>query len=720
LAVFVVLVIVIAAAQNSFKTFSESTADSVCDIDGSLGAVSTWFDDLSSDVDGLSTKISGYLEEGRTAVFKTVDSLEPTIDGVNKTLATVLKNVAVSTTAITTAFADYDLNGDISLKVGELDKQMDNLNKNGGDYKSIIKDSKAQVDTLVNDVQGTIKEFPSRINTMLQNASATVSNYRRDMFTTGQVSVPAIPVLLDNGLKDATVIDAVSTVTDVLQKLVLIMYIPIFISAPVLLIGGIVVIAVFVFCRQSKGMTCFGLCGSKCGCVLLWLGLFAILGTSFLFLVLSQVYNDTCAIMSDPVYVINFAQKNDQAMFQQLVDSFPKTNFTQDFDVETAVATAKQCLAGSSYRGPSLAKTIGINLGFVDSLLAQAHDSIDSGDSIDLGIVDNFIDKSTSEINNFKARANDYKLDSAFFTRAQNSCTQCDKFGDTFKYFDDFDDKNLKLFGEACDEACKVQPAKQCANYVPTSTYPPVETVIVNGVTKIKLPNGQLVDAPPLLVDVIKDNGGDTNACEACRNRTCGMNELGVEVNRAIDDVSANLSVLINVIRDTNQTIRNTLNSLTGEVKTVITKSADALKETVEGVDCAIVGDVYNNFIISVCSVGLQGFKDYAWAFVWCACVGVLLIIATILLNLCVGLRPLDEDGNEKEFPDQRIELSGRAYLGSGPKPVVHAAYESQPEAYVSAINYIPSAVPAPGPGAGAHVLTGPDGYLKDQIAQEI
>ena len=350
LAVFVVLVIVIAAAQNSFKAFSESAAQSVCDVDGSLGAVANWFDDLSSDVDGLSTKISGYLDEGKTAVYKTVDSLEPTIDGVNKTLSTVLKNVAASTMAITTAFADYDLNGDISLKVGELDKQMENLNQEGGDYKSIINDSKTQVDKLVSGVQETIKEFPTSINKMLQNASGTISNYRRDIFSTGSVNVPAIPVLLDNGLKDATVIDAVSTGTDALQKLVLIMYIPIFISAPVLLIGGLVVIAVFVFCRQSKGMTCFGLCGSKCGCALLWLGLFAILGTSLLFLVLAQVYNDSCAVMSDPVYVIDYAQENDQAMFQQLVNSFPETNFTDKFDVATAVAAAKQCLAGSSYR----------------------------------------------------------------------------------------------------------------------------------------------------------------------------------------------------------------------------------------------------------------------------------------------------------------------------------------------------------------------------------
>ena len=45
---------------------------------------------------------------------------------------------------------------------------------------------------------------------------------------------------------------------------------------------------------------------------------------------------------------------------------------------------------------------MGLDLGMVDGLLAQASSAIDSSDGIDLGVVDTFIDKSSSEINNFK------------------------------------------------------------------------------------------------------------------------------------------------------------------------------------------------------------------------------------------------------------------------------------------------------------------------------
>ena len=83
-------------------------------------------------------------------------------------------------------------------------------------------------------------------------------------------------------------------------------------------------------------------------------------------------------------------------------------------------------------------------------------------------------------------------------------------------------------------------------------------------------------------------------------------------------------------------------------------------------------------------------------------------------------------------MPDQRIELSGRAYLDSGSSggvghtvvhayeasPQPHNAYLSAANAYVpsaSSINYIPSAVPAPG-GANLYPSTGADGYLKEQM----
>lgn len=702
LAVFVFLIILIIVAQFFFKQFSEGVSQSVCDVDGSLGAISDWFTSLASVVENLGDDISGFVGEGRTAVFKSVDSLGPTIDSVNTTLSTVLNNVLGSTAAITAAFAEYDLESDIDLQISELNKQLKNLNNQGagGDYKSIIKDSKKQVDELVTNMQTQIEQFPASITPMLKNASTSVNDMRRNLFNTGSIDLDPIPVLLDEGLKKATLIEAVSAGTSAIQTLVVLIYTPVFIALPALFIGSLAIIAAFVKCRTNKAAACFGLCCSKCGCFLIWMGLFVTLGTSIIFLTLTQVYNDSCSVLADPIYVINHAKESDPRLFSQLTAQIPKNNFTQNFNDEVAIATLKQCLAGSSYRGPSLAKTMGLDLGVVDSLLGQASAAIDSGDGIDLGVVDTFIDKSTSEINNFKARANGYKLNQTFFDRAENSCTQCTKFEDTFSYFKQLDNKDLKTFGGACDQACSIQPSKGCANWKPATTYPPVKTKVVNGVTMIELPNGQLIPVPKQLENVIKSGSIGSDLCAVCRNRTCTMKGLAEKVNGAIDEVSGNLTVLVGAIEKTNVTIRTTLGSITGEIKKVITKSADKLKATVATVECKPVGDVFNTIVISMCADGLKGFSAYSGAFVYSAFVGVVLIIMTILLNMCVGLRPLDEQGAEKEFPDSRgrgardegIELS-QPYAD----PPVHDAYVGG-RPYIptaSAISYVPSAVPA-------------------------
>lgn len=698
LVVFVLLIILIIAAQFSFKQFSEGVSQSVCDVDGSLGAISNWFTSLATVVETLGTEISGFVGDGKTAVFKSVDSLEPTIDSINTTLSSVLKEVMGSTAIITAAFAEFELENDIDLQIGELNKQLKNLNNGDANYKSIIQDSKKQVGGIVSDMQTQIQQFPASITTMLKNASTSVSDMRRDLFNTGSINLDAIPVLLDNGLKQATLLDAVAAGTESIQTLVVLIYTPVFIALPALFIGGMAIIAAFVKCRENKAAATFGLCCSKCGCFLIWMGLFVTLGTSLIFLTMTQVYNDSCSVFADPIYVIDHAKKNNPQMFAQLTAAIPKNNFTQNFNDEVAIATVKQCLAGSSYSGPSLAKTMGLDLGVVDGLLDQASSAIDSGDGINLGGVDTFIDKSSSEINNFKTRAKGYKLDNEFFDRANHSCTQCTNFTETFSYFEQLDNKDLKSFGEACDASCHKQPSEACPSWKPATTYPPVNTVVVNGVTMIKLPNGQLIPLPKQLEKAIAGGSMNSNLCAVCRNRTCTMKGLGEKVNGAIDDISGSLTTLLDAIEKTNATIRTTLGSITGEIKEIITKSGDKLKATVDTVACAPVGDVYNTIVISICADGLKGFSDYSWAFVYCAFFGVVLIGMTILLNMCVGLRPLDDNGAEKEFPDSRGRGGGGIEMSQPyADPPVHDAYVGG-RPYVptaSAITYVPSPVPA-------------------------
>jgi len=85
-------------------------------------------------------------------------------------------------------------------------------------------------------------------------------------------------------------------------------------------------------------------------------------------------------------------------------------------------------------------------------------------------------------------------------------------------------------------------------------------------------------------------------------------------------------------------------------------------------IECAVIGDIYHTVYQSVCIEGLGGFVQYSWFFVWCGFFGLVVISTTILLNLCVGLRPLEEDGEERPLPDypgSGIELGNKA-LGDG------------------------------------------------------
>ena len=51
------------------------------------------------------------------------------------------------------------------------------------------------------------------------------------------------------------------------------------------------------------------------------------------------------------------------------------------------------------------------------------------------------------------ARAKGYKLDKEFFDRADHSCSKCTNFKDTFSYFKQLDNKDLKVNVRLCARA---------------------------------------------------------------------------------------------------------------------------------------------------------------------------------------------------------------------------------------------------------------------------
>lgn len=700
LLVFVVLAIVIGVAQLSFKKFSDGVAGSVCDIDGSLGAVSDWFIDLAWDIQALSLKVSGFLEEGRNDIFDTVKSLTTNIDTVDDTLSLVLKNINLSSAAITVAFSDYGLDEEISLPVDQLQKQYEEFSNKNKDFQDMIKDAEGTVDKTVDEMKAQIQTFPDSLNRELQNASRSISKMRRDLFAKGDISFPGVPVLMDEGLQDATLVQAVAKATNALQTLVVLMYIPVFIAAPVLLCGGIAVILVFMSCRENKTLTCCACCASKCGCALLWLGLTVTLWLSIVFLLLGQAYTDTCSIVAAPEFVIDYAASNDAGLFDSLTTNLPKSNIS-DFKVDNIIQTAKQCLSGSAYRGPSLVKTMGVNLSFVDELLNQGVKSFDPKDAVDLSALDDVLDKARAEIANAIAKSNSYKLGAGFLSTVEYSCNKCLNFSAPFSYFGEFQDESLDLYGEACDTACEIQPVPGCTAYNPALIYP--EFIVVEdagGKRTIRLPTGEIMEFPSELVNIVEKNGNaiggnnsKTNACASCKNKTCDMESLAGTINDAIDGVIGNLTLIDDVIVKTNASIRQSLDGIGDMVKTVIDKSIGALGDTLNSVECSLVGDIYNTVVRSVCDKGLNGFLEYAWSFVWCALLGLVLIICTILLNLFVGLREFqNKKGGDFDLPRARIELSVQESYSVPQSPeVLRQRYsEAAPE-----MPYVPEAVPA-------------------------
>merc|ERR1712072_694163 len=89
--------------------------------------------------------------------------------------------------------------------------------------------------------------------------------------------------------------------------------------------------------------------------------------------------------------------------------------------------------------------------------------------------------------------------------------------------------------------------------------------------------------------------------------------------------------------------LKPAIKEISGHVKVIISKSVDALENTLNGLECSIIGDIYNTIFMSMCTKGAVGFSNYAWSFVSRAFFGMLLIASTVVLNVFVGLREREE-----------------------------------------------------------------------------
>lgn len=668
----VVLAAVVISAQTAFQRFSTGISGSVCDVDGSMGKVADWIVDISNNVDGLTKEIGTIIDEGQGDVTRTIDDLQATINTSSSSLSSVLDNIVKAVDVIKANFTEYNIQFEIpgfeNLKQqSNLDSQVnfDGIKFQLGDYVTQAKDIATTV--------------PRIFAEQLRNMSASVRVTREKTFSSGDITLPAIPYLFPNGLEQATLKEASQKGTGAVQQLVLLMYIPIFLCAPPLLIGGVLIMAFFCFCHENK---CYkgALCGSKFGCCLLHVGLFFILILSIPFLALTLLYNDTCLIGKDPVVPLRYFEK--QGSLSGITNMLQDNNFTKNMDI---LETAEQCLAGSAYNGEkTLASRLGLS-GIISDAIGNSEKTLEETDTADLGkFVDEAFDKARVEIKSFKGQAEGRKMPQELISKADNSCKQCASFKDTFDSFTaEYGGEDMKSYGEDCDEVCSSSPAEGCASYSTTTTNPLAQpsqpnilTVVNdNGQRKIEFPDGTRVSVPNEIADKVQAGENDPTApCRMCKEKVCSLLSLGGTINQQIDVIYGELNSLEIVVNDTATKIKTIQDGMLTPIKNLFGKAKSAILKAMDKIDCAVIGDIYYTVYSSVCTEGANGFTAYAWYFVWSAFFGLVVIITTILLNLCVGLRPLDENGKERDLPDYPgIEMGnkglGDAYASSpGPE----------------------------------------------------
>merc|ERR1711934_723174 len=105
-------------------------------------------------------------------------------------------------------------------------------------------------------------------------------------------------------------------------------------------------------------------------------------------------------------------------------------------------------------------------------------------------------------------------------------------------------------------------------------------------------------------------------------------------------------------------TLKPAIKEISGHVRAIISNNVDALGSTLDGIECSIIGDIYNTIFMSMCTKGAVGFSNYAWSFVSRAFFGMLLIASTVVLNVLVGLREREEKKVAPAPPEAQLEGS--------------------------------------------------------------
>jgi len=392
--------------------------------------------------------------------------------------------------------------------------------------------------------------------------------------------------------------------------------------------------------------------------VMLWLGVMLILVYNIIFLVVHVMYDDVCTIATEPNALVSYAREAYPKEIKNTLGGFipasPAKTGAEIFslDADNILDTVSICMAGSSYSGDkTLVQALGYNKSAVKKMLDDELDKVKNG-ALDLSGVESKMKGATNDVQTNKGKMAKYKFAPGLLTASSTSCSSCSgftAFWDKYKAFvgdsnsvyyeqnsQQLDD--LSKYGKICDEMCTKTPASQCPQSAPSNA----ATVAVSG-ANIQV-DGNVFAAPTQLLQALQ---GGENLCAECRERVCNVSAVLQTVNGQIGKIETALNALNSSLTAKIKSIAPTINSLLDDVSAVLNKGIDNLSNTLGTLKCSVVGDIYNTVLYLPCTAVLAAYSEFAWSFFLRGMFGLLLVVATILLNLYVGLR--EYEGNENK-----------------------------------------------------------------------
>lgn len=320
---YVVYIIVSTSTLINFTEMTGGMVQAVCDIGGSILKIVEWFKEIADIALNLGTQLGATISESNKTIFRTLDKLEADVNGLKQDVDAVVLTITTASSAITAALKDADLaDKDIQLPASDLQQIVNDAFGQGG-IPSIITAARNSASDTMGSVADTVQSFPNILNDTMASAQQSFETIHRDAFGEGAGIELFVPGLIAD--EKVNMRGAVLKIMNAIMMVVNLITIPAMAYFPFLLAGGISIAVAFKFCFPSERWACCGRCVSKCGGVMLWLGVMLLLVYNIVFLVVYVMYDDLCTVVVEPNLLVSYAREAYPEQIKQFIPTPPQT-----------------------------------------------------------------------------------------------------------------------------------------------------------------------------------------------------------------------------------------------------------------------------------------------------------------------------------------------------------------------------------------------------------